>query len=44
MVQKPANADEGSRLEAERAEHSEASGSAAPQQPVRRHGSAKPLV
>jgi hypothetical protein len=44
MAQKPANADEGSRLEADRAEHSEASGSAAPQQPVRRHGSAKPLV
>ena len=44
MAQKPANADEGSRLEADRAEHSEASGSAAPHQPVRRHGSAKPLV
>ena len=43
MAQKPANADEGSRLEADRAD-SEASGSAAPQQPVRRHGSAKPQV
>jgi hypothetical protein len=44
MARKPANAEAGSHLEAERAEHSEASGSAAPQQPVRRHGSAKPLV
>jgi len=44
MAQKPANAEEGGHLEAERSEHSEASGSAAPQQPVRRHGSAKPLV
>ena len=44
MAQKPANAEEGSHLEAERSEHSEADGSAAPQQPVRRHGSAKPLV
>jgi hypothetical protein len=44
VAQKPANAEEGGHLEAERAEHSEASGSAAPQQPVRRHGSAKPQV
>src|SRR6267142_6341528 len=44
MAQKPANAEEDGHLEAERAEHSEADGSAAPQQPVRRHGSAKPQV
>jgi hypothetical protein len=44
MAQEPSNTDEGSHLEADRAEHSDASGSAAPQQPVRRHGSAKPLV
>jgi hypothetical protein len=44
MVQKPANAEEGSHIAAEGAEHSEVSRSAAPQQVVRRHGSAKPLV
>ncbi|HYS85222.1 MAG TPA: DUF3306 domain-containing protein [Bradyrhizobium sp.] len=44
MVQKPANAEEGSHIVAEGAEHSEVSRSAAPQQVVRRHGSAKPLV
>jgi hypothetical protein len=44
MAQKPANAEEGSHLEADCPEHSEADGSAAPQQPVRRHGSAKPQV
>jgi hypothetical protein len=44
MAQKPANAEEGSHLEADCPEHSEADGSAAPQQPVRRHGSAKPMV
>ena len=44
MAQKPSNTDEGGHLEADRAEHSDASGPAAPQQAVRRHGSAKPLV
>jgi hypothetical protein len=44
MAQEPSNTDEGSHLEADRAEHSNASGPAAPQQVVRRHGSAKPLV
>jgi len=44
MAQKPANAEEGSHIAAEGAEHSEVSRSAAPQQVVRRHGSAKPLV
>jgi hypothetical protein len=44
MVQKPANAEEGSHIAADGAEHSEVSRSAAPQQVVRRHGSAKPLV
>jgi hypothetical protein len=44
VAQKPANAEEGSHIVAEGPEHSEASRSAAPQQVVRRHGSAKPLV
>src|SRR6266851_987419 len=44
VAQKPANAEEGSHIVAEGAEHSEESRSAAPQQVVRRHGSAKPLV
>jgi hypothetical protein len=44
MAQKPANAEEGSHIVVEGAEHSEVSRSAAPQQVVRRHGSAKPLV
>jgi len=44
MAQKPANVEEGSHIVAEGAEHSEVSRSAAPQQVVRRHGSAKPLV
>ena len=44
VAQKPANAEEGSHIAAEGAEHSEVSRSAAPQQVVRRHGSAKPLV
>jgi hypothetical protein len=44
MAQKPANAKEGLHIEAERAGHSDVSSSAAPQQAVRRHGSAKPLV
>jgi hypothetical protein len=44
VAQKPANAEEGSHIVAEGAEHSEVSRSAAPQQVVRRHGSAKPLV
>jgi Protein of unknown function (DUF3306) len=44
VAQKPANAEEGSHIAAEGAEPSELSRSAAPQQVVRRHGSAKPLV
>jgi hypothetical protein len=44
VAQKPANTEEGSHIEPERAELSEVSRSAAPQQVVRRHGSAKPLV
>jgi len=44
MAQKPANAEEGSHIVVGGAEHSEVSRSAAPQQVVRRHGSAKPLV
>jgi len=44
VAQKPANAEEGSHFVAEGAEHSEVSRPAAPQQVVRRHGSAKPLV
>ena len=44
VAQKPENAGEGSHIVAEGAEHSEAGRSAAPQQVVRRHGSAKPLV
>ena len=45
VAQKPANAEEGSHIVADSAEHSEVSRSAAPQQVVvRRHGSAKPLV
>ena len=44
MEQKPANAEVGSRIEVGRAEDSRESNSAAPQQALRRHGSAKPLV
>jgi hypothetical protein len=44
VAQKPANAEEGSPIVVEAAEHSEVSRPAAPQQVVRRHGSAKPLV
>src|ERR1700687_5893981 len=44
MAQKLANVEEDSPIEAERAEFSEVSSSAAPQQVVRRHGSAKPTV
>jgi hypothetical protein len=44
VAQKPANTEEDSHIEPERAELSEVSRSAAPQQVVRRHGSAKPLV
>ena len=44
VAQKLANVEEDSPIEAERAEFSEVSSSAAPQQPVRRHGSAKPMV
>jgi hypothetical protein len=43
-AQEPANAREGSRIEVEQAEDSKRCGSVAPQQAVRRHGSAKPLV
>jgi Protein of unknown function (DUF3306) len=42
MAQKPANAEEGSRIEVEQVLDSEERNSAAPQQVVRRHGSAKP--
>jgi len=42
--QEPANADQAPGLEANRIVVSEADNSAAPQQPVRRHGSAKPTV
>jgi hypothetical protein len=42
-AQKPAAADQGAGLEASRIVVSEADNSVAPQQPVRRHGSAKPL-
>src|SRR6266403_3635371 len=44
VAERPANAEEGSHIVVEGAEHSEVSRSAAPQQVVRRHGSAKPLV
>jgi Protein of unknown function (DUF3306) len=44
IVQKPLNAEEGERVDAEQAKHSEESSAAAPQQAVRRHGSAKPVV
>ena len=44
IVQMPLNAVEGGRVDAERAERSAESSAAAPQQAVRRHGSAKPLV
>jgi uncharacterized protein DUF3306 len=44
VAQKPANTEEDSHIEAERAELSEVSRPAAPRQVVRRHGSAKPLV
>jgi uncharacterized protein DUF3306 len=43
-TQKPLNTREGERIEVEQAEDSEENNSAAPQQVVRRHGSAKPLV
>jgi hypothetical protein len=43
-AQKPANADEGAGLEAGRSAVSEVDNAVAPQQAVRRHGSAKPLV
>jgi hypothetical protein len=42
--QEPLNAEEGERAAAEQATRSEENGAAAPQQAVRRHGSAKPLV
>jgi hypothetical protein len=42
-TQKPAAADQGSGLEDSRIVVSEADNSVAPQQPMRRHGSAKPL-
>jgi hypothetical protein len=43
-AQKPSNAKEGERVDAEQAKRSEESRAAAPQQAVRRHGSAKPIV
>ena len=43
IVQKPANPEEVAGIEAVREEAAGPSESAAPQQPVRRHGSAKPL-
>jgi hypothetical protein len=44
MEPNPSDHDEGARLETEQKPESMASDSAAPQQPVRRHGSAKPVV
>jgi hypothetical protein len=44
MTQKASNTEEGSRIEAEQAANSKECNAAAPQQVVRRHGSAKPLV
>jgi hypothetical protein len=44
MVQKPANAEEGSRSEGVRVEDNQDGRPAAPQQALRRHGSAKPQV
>jgi Protein of unknown function (DUF3306) len=44
VAQKPSNAEESARVEAGQATGSEESGAVAPQQTVRRHGSAKPLV
>jgi hypothetical protein len=43
-AQEPSNIEEGTRMEAEQPEHSKEGNSVAPQQAVRRHGSAKPLV
>jgi hypothetical protein len=43
-AQKPSDIEEGTRIDATRAGESGGSNSAAPQQAVRRHGSAKPLV
>jgi hypothetical protein len=43
-AQKLANADEGAGVEAEQAENPDENNSVAPQQAVRRHGSAKPLI
>jgi len=43
-AQEPSNLADGAGMEAEQAETSQESNSAAPQQAVRRHGSAKPLV
>jgi Protein of unknown function (DUF3306) len=42
-VENPSNTEQGSRLEAEQTRKSDDRNSAAPQQVVRRHGSAKPL-
>src|SRR3954447_6199412 len=42
--QKPSNAAEGDRVDAIEAKRSQGSSAAAPQQAVRRHGSAKPVV
>jgi hypothetical protein len=43
-AQKPSDIEEGTRIDAKQAGDSGDSNSAAPQQPARRHGSAKPLV
>jgi hypothetical protein len=44
MAQRPSDTKEGTRLETEQAGDSEDRNSVAPQQAVRRHGSAKPVV
>jgi hypothetical protein len=43
-AQEPPNGEEGTGVEAERKGNSSGPGSIAPQQPVRRHGSAKPIA
>jgi hypothetical protein len=42
-VENPSNTEQGARIEAEPTEKSDDISSAAPQQVLRRHGSAKPL-
>jgi hypothetical protein len=43
-AEEPSNIEEGARIESEQPEHSKEGNSVAPQQAVRHHGSAKPLV